>query len=33
LLHLPFETTNFPHLITLHLDLTRTKLKYPYFIA
>ena len=34
LLHLPFESsTNFPHLITLCLDLSRTKSKYPYFIG
>ena len=33
LLHLPFESTNFPHLVTLCLDLAQTKLKYPYFIA
>jgi hypothetical protein len=33
LLHLPFDSTNFPHLITLHLDLAGTKSKYPYFIA
>jgi hypothetical protein len=33
LLHLPFESTNFPHLVTICLDLARTKLKYPYIIA
>ncbi len=33
LLHLPFDITNFPHLITLHLDLAGTKSKYLYFIA
>ena len=33
LLHLPSESTNFPHLITLHLDLVWTKSKYPFFIA
>ena len=33
LLHLPFEGTNFPHLVTLHLDLAQTKSKYLYFIV
>jgi hypothetical protein len=33
LLHLPFEGTNFPHLVTLHLDLVQTKSKYLYFIV
>ena len=33
LLHLPFEFTNFPHLVTLHLDLVQTKSKYLYFIV
>jgi len=33
LLHLPFEGTNLPQLVTLRLDLARTKSKYPYFIV
>ena len=33
LLHLPFEGTNLPHLVTLCLDLAQTKSKYPYFIV
>ena len=33
LLHLPFEGTNLPHLVTLRLDLARTKLKNLYFIV
>jgi len=31
LLAQPTEGTNLPHLITLRLDLARTKSKYPYF--
>ncbi len=33
LLHLPFEGTNLPHLVTLRLDLARTKSKNLYFIV
>ncbi len=33
LLHLPFEGTNLPHLVTLRFDLARTKLKNLHFIV
>jgi hypothetical protein len=33
LLHLPFESSKFPHLVTIRLDLAQTISKYPYFIA